>query len=83
MEISVTMHIDGLSANDKLSTLTNDELKNIVLMAQLGGLIIDIKSITEIHNQLWDDRKGGPSCDLAWDEEFCDALEWHAQMSDG
>ena len=82
MQISVTMHIDGISTNQNLENLSNEELKNIVLMSQLGGIIIDIKSITQIHNELWDDRKGGPRCDLAWDQEFCEALEWHAEMND-
>jgi hypothetical protein len=82
MNISVTMHIDGISPNQNIDNLSNEELKNIVLMAKLGGIVIDIKSITQIHNELWDDRKGGPRCDLAWDQEFCEALEWHAEMND-
>ena len=82
MEICVTMHVDGITANNQLDQLSNSELKNVVLMAQLGGIVIDIQSLTQIGNALWDDRKGGPRCELAWDQEFTDALQWHSEMCD-
>jgi len=83
MNISVTMNIHGVNRNERLERLSNEELKNLVLTCRLAGIVIDTKSIMQIHNALWDDRKGGPRCDLAWDEDFTEALEWHAQMSDG
>ena len=83
MEISVTMNIHGVNRNDRLARLSNEELKTLVLTCRLAGIAIDTKSIMQIHNELWDDRKGGPRCDLAWDEEFFEAMDWHEQMSDG
>jgi thiamine biosynthesis protein ThiC len=83
MNISVTMNIHGFNRNERLETLSNEELKNLVLTCRLAGIVIDTKSIMQIHNALWDDRKGGPRCDLAWDEEFTETMDWHEQMSDG
>jgi hypothetical protein len=77
------MNVHGVNRNNRLDQLSNKELKNIILTCQLAGIVIDTKSIMQIHNALWDDRKGGLRCDLAWDEEFAEGLDWHEQMSDG
>ena len=82
MKVSVLMHIGGVSTNHQLDNLSNEELKNVVLMCQLGGIVIDIESVTHIMNELWDDRKGGPRCELAYDQEFCEALQWHSQSDE-
>jgi hypothetical protein len=83
MEICVTMHVDYVgSIKDKIRALSADELKNLVLTCQQSGIVIDMKSIILIGNELWADRKGGKYCDLAWDEEFRDSLDWHTGSSD-